>query len=144
MNELGVLKSIQSVERFISSEVRLGLVSRGESSRQQFTNLAQLIRSKPQIDQAEATEALEHLEQDRDAFDDEQRRELASMIKACFQSRGSVAHARIVKRSEPQRGAYFQRYCPDSLWHTFRSNDSFDNKARHAVTFSMKHLGRQS
>ena len=84
MNELGVLKSIQSVERFISSEVRLGLVSRGESSRQQFTNLAQLIRSKPQIDQAEATEALEHLEQDRDTFDDEQRKELASMIKACF------------------------------------------------------------
>ena len=58
------------------TEVRLDLVSRGESARQQFPNLAQLIRSKPQLSQADSAAVLEHLEQDRETFDDEQRRSL--------------------------------------------------------------------
>ena len=115
MSELGVLKSIQSVERFILTEDRLNLVSRSERVRMQLPNLAQLIRSKPQTSQAETTDALEHLKHYRETFDDEQRRESASMIAACFQSHNSVAHARIVKRAEPQRHEWFNLYCPESL-----------------------------
>ena len=115
MRELFVLTSILSVERFTLTEVRLGLVTRGESARQQSPNLAQLILIKPQLSHADATDALEHLEQHREALDDEQRKELASVINACLQSGSSVALAKIVKRTEPQRHEWFNLYCSESL-----------------------------
>ena len=66
------------------AEVWLNLVSRGESARQQFPNLAQLIRSKPQISQAKCADALERREHYRAAFDDEQRIEFCINAQSVF------------------------------------------------------------
>ena len=141
MTAVSILASIQSVERFIRSEVRMGIVSRESSVAEQIPNVLQLIRARDHITQDDATAVMEHLLIESDTFDDAQRKVIAKAVKSTMSCSAATATSRPHKAAAVQEHRYIHRYLPMMLWVFLRSADSFTNKAKQLAQFMVKSLG---
>ena len=79
MNPLG---AIRAVEKYAISEASMGLTTLDVASSQQFKCLVCTLRTLTGVTMDHVTEADEYLSVDRGTFNLEQRRELATTVKA--------------------------------------------------------------
>ena len=83
MATLSLLASIQSVERFIRSEVAVELATRESSAAEQLPNVLQLVRAADNVQQDDVTTVLEHLAVEGDTFSKAQRVEKCASCEDC-------------------------------------------------------------
>jgi len=80
------IDAIRATEKFIASEVKMGIVSSEDACAVQLPSLVERIRNMTDVTMEQATEANEHLANDNGMFNVDQRREIATVIRAVVQS----------------------------------------------------------
>ena len=118
---------IAGAERFIRGQVSIGLASREEAANLQFDNLMQMIRTAPQISQAQCADVFDHMGHDNNTFSADQRKEIASITSTRHQTL-HAAETNIASNSQNQVNLYTHQYYPNWLWTIILSSDSMGNK----------------
>ena len=140
MADQSPLTIIVGAERYIRSQVAMGITTREDATAMQLRNVLELIRTATHISQAQGCEALEHLQQDGGTFNAAQRKDLAAAVSG-RQSVLQDAITNTASTSCSQTNLHCQKYFPDWLWRIIMSGDTVDNKLIHVAEFWADHLG---
>jgi len=133
------LDAIKASERFIASEVKLGLSTTDEACAVQMLNLIEQIRKMSDVTLEHATEANERLAIDAGSYNEEQRTEIAKVIKAVVQS--NVAMPMSKAGTVMQKCPKLYNYMPAKLWAILFALEAFKCKLQMFAAFLVQNLG---
>ena len=139
MSALDPLSVIKAVERHARSEVTLGLLALDVASTQQFKGLVCTLRTLRGVTMDHVTETNEYLSVDHGTFNIDQRRELATTVKATMGT--NIATPTTKKSTSGQKHRFLHNYFPSKVWAVLFSTDSTANKMRTVASFMISNLG---
>jgi hypothetical protein len=132
------LNVIKAIEKYVKSEITMGLTSDDVACAQQMPNIVTRIKTMT-IDHDQACAAYKHLGSAGSIFNEEQRKEIAAAIKASMASNVVAPTAR--HGFTMQTHKFVHKYLPAKLWAVLFSSETMENKMRYFASFLVKHLG---
>ena len=138
MASLSPLDHVRAIERYIQSEVAMGLSTVDVACASSLPLLVSRIRATPNISMMDVTATNEYLMIDNGMWNREQRRELATVVKAAMKSE-IVGTGKLTIQG--QANLYLYNYLPAKLWAVLFSTDDIKNKFRTVAAFLVKNLG---
>jgi hypothetical protein len=129
-----------AAERFVLAAAKLSPDRKDAKARQQCDRIIEDI-GKLKFDQDQATELLEVLSDESDAFSEEHRTMISDLVQLVLDGDDAEATSKARHVNEGQTLLHSYNYYPAKVWAVLRSKDETDkNKMRHVAHFLVKNL----
>lgn len=132
------LNVIKAIEKYVQSEVAMGLSSEDDACKQQLGNVVARIKNMT-IEHDHAAAAFDYLGTDESIFNVEHRKEIASAIKASMSTTVVTPTKRHGFTMQTHR--FLHNYLPAKLWGVLLSSETMKHKMRFFASFLVQHLG---